>query len=73
MSAFYHLRDWSYHVALPKKLNAFIFLKKSNLLKCFLGRKHSLFVELVARVAGWFVFKPKIEIWVNFGGPCDGR
>jgi hypothetical protein len=23
----------------------------------------------VHRVAGWFVFKPKIPIWVNFGGP----
>jgi hypothetical protein len=22
-----------------------------------------------ARVARWFVFKPKIQIWVNFGGP----
>jgi hypothetical protein len=22
-----------------------------------------------ARVARWFVFKPKISIWVNFGGP----
>jgi hypothetical protein len=21
------------------------------------------------RVARWFVFKPKISIWVNFGGP----
>jgi hypothetical protein len=21
------------------------------------------------RVARWFVFKPKIPIWVNFGGP----
>jgi hypothetical protein len=24
-----------------------------------------------SRVARWFVFKPKI--WVNFGGPCNGR
>jgi hypothetical protein len=24
-------------------------------------------------VAKWFVFKPKMPIWVNFGGPCDGR
>jgi hypothetical protein len=22
-----------------------------------------------SRVARWFVFKPKIQIWVNFGGP----
>jgi hypothetical protein len=26
-----------------------------------------------AWVARWFVFKPKIPIWVNFGGSCDGR
>jgi hypothetical protein len=25
------------------------------------------------RVARWFVFKPKIQIWVNFGGSCTGR
>jgi hypothetical protein len=24
-------------------------------------------------VARWFVFKPKIQIWVNFGGSCDER
>jgi hypothetical protein len=29
--------------------------------------------EVAARVARWFVFKPKIQIWVNFGGSCDGR
>jgi thiol-disulfide isomerase/thioredoxin len=25
------------------------------------------------RVARWFVFKPKIPIWVNFGGPWNGK
>jgi hypothetical protein len=25
------------------------------------------------RVARWFVFKPNIQIWVNFGGSCNGR
>jgi hypothetical protein len=25
------------------------------------------------RAARWFVFKPKIQIWVNFGGSCNGR
>jgi hypothetical protein len=25
------------------------------------------------RVVRWFVFKPKIHIWVNFGGSCNGR
>jgi hypothetical protein len=26
-----------------------------------------------AWVARWLVFEPKIPIWVNFGGSCDGR
>jgi hypothetical protein len=26
-----------------------------------------------SRVARWFAFKPKIAIWVNFGGPCVCR
>jgi hypothetical protein len=25
------------------------------------------------RVARWFVYKSKIQIWVNFGGSCNGR
>jgi hypothetical protein len=25
--------------------------------------------EIWTRVARWFLFKPKIPIWVNFGGP----
>jgi hypothetical protein len=28
-------------------------------------------VELM--VARWFVFKPKIQIWVNFGESCNAR
>jgi hypothetical protein len=28
---------------------------------------------LCTRVARWFVFKPKIPIWVNFGGPWNGK
>jgi hypothetical protein len=28
---------------------------------------------LSSRVARWHIFKPKIPIWVNFGGPCNGR
>jgi hypothetical protein len=27
----------------------------------------------MCRDAGWFVSKPKIPIWVNFGGPCNGK
>jgi hypothetical protein len=30
-------------------------------------------LPLPARVARWFVFKPNIQIWVNFGGSCNGR
>jgi hypothetical protein len=26
-----------------------------------------------SRVARWFVFKPKIPIWVNYGGPSIGK
>jgi hypothetical protein len=25
------------------------------------------------RVARWYNFQPKIQIWVNFGGSCNGR
>jgi hypothetical protein len=25
------------------------------------------------KVARWFIFKPKIQIWVNFRGSCNGR
>jgi hypothetical protein len=25
--------------------------------------------KILSRVARWFVFKPKIPIWINFGGP----
>jgi hypothetical protein len=25
------------------------------------------------RVARWYIFNPKIPIWVNFGGSCNGR
>jgi hypothetical protein len=28
---------------------------------------------VVHRVARWFVFKPKIQIWVNFGELCNRR
>jgi hypothetical protein len=28
---------------------------------------------LSARVARWFIFKPKIQIWVTFGGYCIRR
>jgi hypothetical protein len=28
---------------------------------------------LSCRVARWHIFKPKIQIWVNLGGSCDGN
>jgi hypothetical protein len=30
-------------------------------------------VNYRTRVARWFVFKPKIPIWINFGGPKNGK
>jgi hypothetical protein len=30
-------------------------------------------VRIAARVARWFIFKPKIQIWANFGGPPNGK
>jgi hypothetical protein len=33
----------------------------------------AVFLLLVIRVARWFVFKPKIPIWVNFGESCHGK
>jgi hypothetical protein len=30
-------------------------------------------IQMSTRVARWFVFKPKIPIWVNFGGSCYGK
>jgi hypothetical protein len=29
--------------------------------------------RLPNRVARWYIFKPKIPIWVNFLGACNGR
>jgi hypothetical protein len=37
------------------------------------SRKTNYFYEGPSRVARWFVFKPKIQIWVTFGGSCNGR
>jgi hypothetical protein len=28
---------------------------------------------IAAGVARWFIFKPKIQIWVYFGGPWNGK
>jgi hypothetical protein len=32
-------------------------------------RSFKMVAYVGTRVAGWFVFNPKIPIWVNFGGP----
>jgi hypothetical protein len=32
-----------------------------------------LCTQLCDRVARWFIFVPKISIWVNFGGPWNGK
>jgi hypothetical protein len=32
-------------------------------------REIAITAVVVCRVARWFVFKPKIPIWVKFGGP----
>jgi hypothetical protein len=39
--------------------------------KSCISRKQAARTQI--RVARWFVFKPKIPIWVNFGGPCNWR
>jgi hypothetical protein len=31
------------------------------------------FQTVSAGVARWYVFKPKIPIWVNYGGPQSGK
>jgi hypothetical protein len=31
------------------------------------------FQHFLTRDARWFVFKPKIQNWVNFGGPFNGK
>jgi hypothetical protein len=35
--------------------------------------ENPFFFFVIIRVARWFVFKTKIQIWVNFRGPCNGR
>jgi hypothetical protein len=38
-----------------------------------LSKVYFRFFYLRARVARWFIFKPKILIWGNFGGYCNVR
>jgi hypothetical protein len=37
------------------------------------NRKKWTAKEEESRVARWFIFKPKIPIWDNFGGPWNGK
>jgi hypothetical protein len=29
--------------------------------------------SLLFRVARWYIFKPKLQIWVNIGGSCNEK
>jgi hypothetical protein len=31
------------------------------------------YIAMRNRVARWFIFKPKTQIWVNFRGPLNGK
>jgi hypothetical protein len=33
----------------------------------------NLLITVRGRVARWFIFKPKLPIWVHFGGPWNGK
>jgi hypothetical protein len=37
------------------------------------GKRELLAEPIQIRVARWYIFKPKIQIWINFGGFCNGR
>jgi hypothetical protein len=39
----------------------------------FAGTTLIFFRQVGNKVARWFIFKPKIPIWINFGGYCNGR
>jgi hypothetical protein len=41
--------------------------------KTFESKKTQKRKERKNGVARWFIFKPKIPIWVNFGGSLNGR
>jgi hypothetical protein len=48
-----------------RTMNFFVFI--------FLAAEKKPRSRLWTRVARWFVFKPKIQIWVNFGEPWNGK
>jgi hypothetical protein len=54
----------------------FAFVPSDLLLKEEAGSHYHLNRENWAaklRVARWYILKPKIPLWVNFGGPCNER
>jgi hypothetical protein len=62
----------------PHQWLVIVFGVKQNIKKCYLFRdwKQKLKFKLrpvQTRVARWFVFKAKIPILVNFGGPWNGK
>jgi hypothetical protein len=42
--------------------------KKFSMHKIYARKSIWVLVFLEIRVARWFLFKPKIQIWANFGG-----
>jgi hypothetical protein len=40
---------------------------------CTTEKKELVSNQVLCRVARWYFLKPKIPIWVNFGGSCNGR
>jgi hypothetical protein len=63
-------------VAVRTKLSTPLFVRTKLSILLFVRTKVFRFPSLLAssvllnvRVARWFVFKPKIPIWVNFVGP----
>jgi hypothetical protein len=47
------------------------FLKTINLINCQRTRGVNTFLTYI-RVTRWYIFNPKIPIWVNFVGFCSG-
>jgi hypothetical protein len=59
-----------YEHTLASKVFSSIFVWHILLLgRSFISMMHACKATAHSRVARWFIFKPKIPIWVNFGGP----
>jgi hypothetical protein len=53
--------------------NAPIYLQSSIFLQPQSLYFPNAFLSLLCKVARWYIFKPKIQIWVIFGGLCNER